>query len=47
MRSSSLLTSLIIQSKLVSDENSAFIHLIIISQAGHRIVNDFFDITLI
>ena len=35
------------QPKIISDENAARIHLNIISQAGHRIVYDYIDITLI
>ena len=47
MSSSSLLEILLSQSKIVSDENAARIHLYIIFQAGHRIVHDYIDITLI
>ena len=47
MSFSSLLDILRSQSKLVSDENAALIYLNIISQAGHRIVYDYIDITLI
>ena len=47
MSISSLLEFLFSQSKIVLDKNAARIHLNIISQAGHRIVNDYIDITLI
>ena len=47
MSFSSLLEILRSKSKIVSDENAALIHLNIISQAGHRIVYDYIDITLI
>ena len=43
----SLLEILRIQPKIVSKENAARIHLNIISQAGHRIVYDYINITLI
>ena len=47
MSSSSFLKILLSQSKIVSDENAARINQNIISQAGHRIVHDYIDITLI
>ena len=47
MSLSSLLEILRIQPKIVSEENAARIHLNIISQAGHRIVYDYINITLI
>ena len=47
MSLSSLLEILRSKSKIVSNENAAIIHLNIISQAGHRIVYDYIDITLI
>ena len=47
MSLSTLLEILRSQPKIVSDENAARIHLNIISQAGHRIVHDYIDITLI
>ena len=47
MSLSALLEILRSQPKIVSDENAARIHLNIISQAGHRIVYDYIDITLI
>ena len=43
----SLLEILRLQPKIVSEENAARIHLNIISQAGHRIVYDYINITLI
>ena len=43
----SLLEILRIQPKIVSEENAARIHLNIISQAGHRIVYYYINITLI
>ena len=43
----SLLEILRSQPKIVSDENAARIHLNIISQARHRIVYYYIDITLI
>ena len=47
MSLSLLLEILRSKSKIVSDENAARIHLNIISQAGHRIVYDYIDVTLI
>ena len=47
MSLSSLLEIWRSQPKIVSDENAARIHLNIISQAGHRIVYGYIDITLI
>ena len=47
MSFSSLLKILRRQSKIVSYEIAALIHPKIISQAGHRIVHDYIDITLI
>ena len=47
MSLSSLLEILRSKSKIVSDENAAIIQLNIISQAGHRIVYDYIEITLI
>ena len=47
MSFSSLLKILRSKSKIVSVENAAIIHLNIIAQAGHRIVYDYIDITII
>ena len=47
MSLSSLLEILLSQPKIVSEENAARIHLNIISQAGHRIVYDYINVTLI
>ena len=47
MSFSLLLEILRSQSKIVSDENAALIHLNIISQAEHRIVYNYINITLI
>ena len=47
MSLSSLLEILRSQPKIVSDENAARIQINIISQAGHPIVYDYIDITLI
>ena len=47
MSLSSLFEILRSKCTIVSDENAAIIHLNIISQAGHRIVYDYIDITLI
>ena len=46
MSLSSLLEILLSQPKIVSNENAARIHLNINSQAGHRIVYDYIDISV-
>ena len=47
MSLSSLLENLRSKSKIVSDKSAGIIHFNIISQARHRIVYDYIDITLI
>ena len=45
MSSSFVLEILRSQSKIISDKTATRTHLNIISQAGHRIVHDYIDIT--